>query len=386
MLDINKEPWMIPLETRCAMLNDAHEHGRKITMLIYEAPDTSTFRYRGYNILRATEKSSKWQSVYFFLNEIDKILEYLPIVDLLVVIRVKWIHNIDQIIYRAKEQKVKVLFDVDDLIFDINYLNMVTNTLNVNFSGERDYEFWFAHIGRIGYTASKADGFITTNKFLGERLKEKYNKPYNIIINSLNSEQINASEKLVSIKKKQKSKRPFTIGYFSGTPSHINDFKTVYLEIIELLNEFQDMQLNVVGFMDFPKEMKSLIDSKRVKFTPLVDFVELQRLIAQVDINIVPLVNNTFTNCKSELKFFEAAIVDTVTLATPTFTYKNSITDGVNGFLCNPGQWYEKIKRIYLEDIKCDTIIKNAHAYAIDNYYGSDFIKMIENCYDSFLC
>ena len=35
--------------------------------------------------------------------------------------------------------------------------------------------------------------------------------------------------------------------------------------------------------------------------------------------------NNKFTNCKSELKFFEAAIAETVTVASPTFNYKNAI-------------------------------------------------------------
>ncbi len=384
ILNKNSTPWEISLEDRCSLLRDAIAKNKKITLLLYEAPDTSTFRYRGYNMLQATKESEKWQSVYFFAYESETIIKILPLVQLLVIIRVKWTHTIDQIIYRAKAQNIKVLFDVDDLIFDINYLNMVTSTLNVHFGNERDYEFWFAYIGRIGFTASKVDGFITTNDYLGEKLKEKYNKPYRIIINSINQEQVEASEKCLNIKNKLKNKNPYTIGYFSGTPSHINDFKTIYPEIMELLKEFPKMQLSVVGFMEFPNEMNTFISEGRIIFTPLVDFIELQRLIAQVDINIVPLVNNTFTNCKSELKFFEAAIVNTITLATPTFTYKNCITDGVNGFLCKPGQWYEKIKNIYLGKVDCDIISRNAHEYSIDKYFGLRFVRMIEDCYEGF--
>jgi len=121
IINENRAPWEISLEDRCTLLRDAINKNKKVALLLYEAPDTSTFRYRGYNILRSTEKSEKWQSIYFFLNETDKILEILPLVHLLVVIRVRWTHDIDQIVYRAKSRNIKVLFDVDDLIFDINY-------------------------------------------------------------------------------------------------------------------------------------------------------------------------------------------------------------------------------------------------------------------------
>ena len=70
----------------------------------------------------------------------------------------------------------------------------------------------------------------------------------------------------------------------------------------------------------------------RIEFYPLQDFMNFQRLIAEVEINIAPLQDNTFTNCKSELKFFEAAICGTLTLATPTFSFRNSIVHGTTGF------------------------------------------------------
>lgn len=380
----NIEPWNLSLELRCSILRTELLKGKKITILLYEFPDTSTFRYRGYNIFKASQKSEEWSSIYFFLHEINEISSFLPLILLLVVIRVRWTHEVDEIIYKAKGAGVKVIFDVDDLIFDLNQLNVVTNTLNVDFASERDYEFWFGMISRIGFSASKADGFITTNSFLGDRLKEKYQKPYMIIPNSLNQEQLDASSKILSIKKRKKSINPFCIGYFSGTPSHINDFKVVSEELIELMNEFSGISLKIVGFMEFPESMTKLLKQNRVSFTPLVNFLELQRLIAEVDINIVPLVNNAFSNCKSELKYFEASIVETITLATPTYTYNNCINDGINGFLCKPGKWYERIKQIYSGKIDTVDIAQNAHMDAINNYSGSKIVQMIDESYNFF--
>lgn len=381
--DFDLEPWKISLGIRCKEFEQAIANNKKVSLMIYERADTSTFRYRCYNLYQWTQKSEQWQCIYFFLDEISTILKYLDKCAIVVIVRVRWEHCIDQIIYRAKQLGKKVIFDVDDLIFDINYLNLVTNTLNVHFAGERDYEFWFACISRIGFTASKADGFTCTNSFLGERLQNLYGKPYSIIPNSLNLEQIEISKRCVEAKEKQISQRPFTIGYFSGTPSHINDFKVVYRELAALLHDYPEMQLNVVGFMEFPEDLKTFIDAGRITFHPLVDFLELQRLMAEVDVNIVPLVNNTFTNCKSELKFFEGAIVNTITLATPIYTYANAIQNGVNGYLCNEGEWYEAIKNIFMNKENTDKLIKKAYQHAMINYSGNRFVNIIENAYNA---
>ncbi len=390
-LDIqqNRTPWEITLEKRIHILHKALEQGKRIALLIYEQADTSTFRYRGYNIMQQTLQSSKWQSVYFFMNEVSTILDLLEIIHLVVIIRVKWVHNLDQIVSRAKANGKKVLFDVDDMVFSIDHLNVVTNTLNVHFGSERDYEFWFAYISRIGFSASKADGFVTTNHFLGEQLEKTFKKPYRIIKNALNQEQLDVSaafakDKARQLARKRRAYEHFTIGYFSGTPSHINDFREAAPELALLLDKYPDMHLKVVGFMEFPSLMEAAIHRGQVFYTPLVDFLELQRLTAEVDVNIVPLVENTFTNCKSELKFFEAAIVYTPTIATPIYTYANCIKDGVNGFLCRPGQWFKTIEKVYNKEVDIPTIIQRAHEYAIQEYSGNVFTKQIEESYDAF--
>lgn len=380
----NREPWNIPLEQRLQTAAQAKRQGKKVAAMLYHHADTSTFRYRCYNVYQATLQSDLWQCVYFFMDELEALKSRLQEWDLLILARLKWEHPIDDLVRAAHDRGIPVLFEVDDLVCNIRYLKLVTNTLNVRFGGAADYDFWFADFSRLEYTASLADGFLTTNDFLGNKLAERFGKPYQVIPNSLNEQQMEVSEKCVQRKKLQTSQKPFTIGYFSGTPSHINDFKMIYREMIKLLEVYPDMVLQVVGFMEFPEAMQPLIQSGRVTFTPLVDFMELQRLIAQVDVNIVPLVQNTFTNCKSELKFFEAAAVETVTVATPTYTYANSVDDGVTGFLCRPGQWYERIVYLYEHPEAREKMAAAAREYCLNRYAGEAFLRQIEVAYNFF--
>ena len=95
--------------------------------------------------------------------------------------------------------------------------------------------------------------------------------------------------------------------------------------------------LRVVGFFDPHPQLAALRD--RIEVVPLQDFINLQRSIAEVEINIAPLQDNVFTNCKSELKFFEAAICGTLTLASPTFAFRKAIEHGRTGFLVAPHEW-----------------------------------------------
>jgi len=79
---------------------------------------------------------------------------------------------------------------------------------------------------------------------------------------------------------------------------------------------------------------------------PFVDFVSLQDETSRVDVNLVPLQSTPFSFSKSELKFFEAALVGTITLATPTPVFQNSIEEGVNGFLCSAERWERSLLEI----------------------------------------
>lgn len=380
----NRNPWIIPLEIRKKNVLEAYDQGIKPAILLYHTADTSTFRYRCYNLWQATSKSKKWRSVYFFINEVEDLIQLLPFCKILIFSRLKWELVLDRVIEVSHNLKIPILFDIDDLVCDPTIIRLLTNTLNAPLLGEKEYDFWFAYTSRLEFCARLTDGFITTNAFLGNRLSEKFGKPHQIIINSLNLEQLDISSRCRVLKSKQSSAHPFCIGYFSGTPSHVNDFRIVHQELIQLLSNYPEMELIVIGFMKFPNSMNKLINQGRIKFKPLVDFMELQRCIAEVDVNIVPLAQNAFTNCKSELKFFEAAIVDTPTIASPVYTYSNAINDQYNGFLCEPGMWYNKIESLYRDCGLVNTVTSAAREYCLKQYSGDHVLWQIEHAYDYF--
>ena len=115
---------------------------------------------------------------------------------------------------------------------------------------------------------------------------------------------------------------------------------------------------------------------------PFQTFTDLQVEQAKVDLNIVPLVNNQFSNCKSELKYFETAIVGTITCATPTYTYRQAITHGDNGYLCEAGEWLPVFEKIYAEGVSTEKkqyICKRA----LEEYGSKSQLKHLEYVFNT---
>lgn len=374
------DPWDIPYERRLRMLT---RRTRRIGYF-YERPDTSTFRYRVFNMVRALEVEAgcDTSAAWFHRDDIDKSLEFIDRCDALVIGRTRMSPSVDRMISRARRRGIRILFDTDDLVFDVRYARLIMETLAQDAEPEEAQNFWYAYFSRLGATLKQCDGVISTNDFLAEKIRNFHPDGYTKIIpNYLNEQQQSFSNSLYEVKKSNgfRSANAWHIGYFSGSPTHVLDFKVAAPAIRNLMKRYPKLRLVLVGFMELDASFEPLLD--RIDRFPLQDFMNLQRLIAQTEINIAPLQDNDFTNCKSELKYFEAAVVGTITVATPTYTFKQAIIDQKNGYLSFAQDWDEKLEgAVQLLKHRDDyaRMAEDAWMHTKSNYSWNGFGKTIE--------
>lgn len=379
---MNTTPWNIPLETRKKDVLESLKSGKKVALMLYPRVDqASSFRYRSYNIYQATKDSKKWQLVYFFTEEIDAAMELLPQCHLLIFGRIdKWSRELDNLKILASSNGIKVAFDLDDCVCGQKNIKTMFNVVSPD---TIDQDYWINTSAQFELVSLLADGFIATNDYLGKVLSDSHDgKPYQVIPNSLNAEQITYSTKFAD--KKLRYKDVFTIGYFSGSHTHATDFEVVYPELIKLLSDNHNFKLRIVGMLQLPKSAAKFIKRGQIEYVGMVDFLTLEKLMSEVDINIAPLADNVFANCKSELKFFESALVKTPTIASPTYAFSHSVQDGKTGFLCQPGEWTNAILNLYQNPDFAKTIAENAYKYALDNYSPAAILLQVEKVYDHY--
>ena len=359
-----QDPWSATFAERKATLLS----GDPRIAYYYARPDTSTFRYRTFNMIEALrhaepDASASWLTA----DDGSRAMEVLDDIDLLVVCRALYTPHVGALIARAKSLGKRVLFDVDDLVFDDRYTHLVMETLAQPVE-EHSLQFWFGYIARSGCTMRLCDGVITTNAFLAEKIRDFSGLPTWTVPNFLNRAQIDLSSRIRAAKQRSEWARDgqIDIGYFSGTPTHERDFALIEPALVTLLESNPAVRLRIVGF---PPQSELLAPfAHRIVTLPLQDFLNLQRVIGDVEISVVPLQDNEFGNCKSELKYFEAAIVGTITIATPTFTYRGVIDDGCNGYLATAQQWDDVLRERVAAVDGVRTVAERAAADALERY------------------
>jgi len=337
------DPWIVPLHERIKAL----ARGKRRVAYFYETANNSTFRYRAYNMVQVLndDKNSEISAGYFYLDDLHLIDQIADLADVLVICRSMYNQHINQLVIKFTVRGKRVLFDIDDFVFNVRYAHLVINTLDQDVDNPAVWHDWFACIGRLGETMRRCDGVITTNNYLAARAAEFSELPVSVVPNFINKEQLALSESLFRSKAASVFARDdkICLGYFSGSPSHALDYEIMTSALEEVLDNDPRVELIVVGYIEADPALRRF--GSRIKYQPLHDYVNLQRLISRVEFNLMPLQSNVFTNCKSELKYFDAAIVGTLSIASPTYTYAAAIQNGENGYIAQAHQWVSVIQR-----------------------------------------
>lgn len=360
------DPWAPTVAERIRRMSVEGAHR---VAYLYEVPDTSTFRYRVFNMVEALENDAVDAPIaasWFTRAELPILERLIGDIDTLVICRTRYTARLDSLVTRARAAGCRILFDVDDLIFDTRYVSLVLETLDRQ-PGEAMLDEWFAAMSRIGALLRLCDGAISTNHFLSERIEDFAQLPTWVVPNFLNALQLERSAEIRRTRHAPAtSNRVDSIGYFSGTPTHNRDFEMVSSALAGVMSRHSEVRLRIVGFLDIGSALAGFRD--RIDILPLTDFLTLQTLIGSTGLNIVPLQTNAFSNSKSELKYFEAAIVETPTLATPTYSFRLAIDNGVNGYLVDAYDWEDRLEQAVGGDLDLAGVAERGLEHALRWY------------------
>ena len=199
------------------------------------------------------------------------------------------------------EASVRTHVDYDDLIFDPD----VAKHSPLFIEGARSIEKVEDHFRLNMKAASYFDSFISSTRFLAERLRQLFPiKHLTILPNSL--------PRLFTCPVVSRFPDDIpTIGYYPGSNGHGEDFKLVKPALLEVLND-SNARLLIAGRLN-QRYYSELSDVHYVPFTTYNNYLSL---LARVDVSIAPLVDNVFSQCKSAVKLIESVAVGTPIVAT----------------------------------------------------------------------
>jgi len=280
------------------------------------------------------------------LHGVIDLVEAVPSYALFVLHRVPYGRDVEDFLRAAARAGKPVVFDTDDWVFDMAAATYVAALADMK---PDDQVLYREGLTRYRTTLSRCDGVLVSTAPLAERAAE-------LVANAHVTPNV-ASHDMVELSRLARTRRHLVaqerartgevvLAYLSGTPTHKRDFAEASGALARVLDAHPRARLLLVGHIEAPPELRRF--GERIAYLPLVPWQQLPEIMADVDVNLAPLErDNVFTECKSAIKYLEAALVGVPTVATPLADFRRVIEDGRNGLLAStPDEWHDALTRL----------------------------------------
>ena len=260
---------------------------------------------------------------------------------LVIFYRVPFTQEMQSLYAEAKRLGIKIGFDIDDLVFDIEEYSRNSNLLALPKDVQKSL-LNGAHSYQQALAA--ADFSIASTPHLADFMRKYCKGPCYIIPNCICRAKGEAA-------KAEAFRFPLgldgrtVIGYGSGTSTHNEDFKLCANAVLRIMRDFPDVIFVLHGLLELPEAFDEVND--RIIRIPFVPFTEYSAALARFDVNLIPLEGGLFNDCKSNIKYLEASRMSVPSVASPCAEFKSVISNGENGYIAtDENEWYAALRRL----------------------------------------
>ena len=297
-------------------------------------------------------------------SEIPRSLDIIAGCEILSLWRIPWSSDLGAAIDACRMNGGQIVFDVDDLMIRPELARAkVIDGIRINRFDEAETAKLFQ---RVQQTMLAADVCVTTTNELATQMR-LFGKPVVVMPNGYD-EHTFATARLADRRRQAEAPANVVrIGYASGSLTHQKDFQACYPAVVSALKRHPHLRLVLfrddnntpcLEISEFP-ELASL--KSQIEWRELVGIEELPSELARFDINIIPLeIGNVFTESKSELKFFEAALAGVCSIASPTGPFRRIIRNGETGLLASTTEEWDH----HLESLISNQALRKQFAQA----------------------
>ena len=246
---------------------------------------------------------------------------------------------IEQLLDWCHARDIAVGFDIDDLIFDPELMDRGGIRFIADLAPEARTR-WLQDARAYQRTMAAADFCIVSTEQLAEHAR-RFNAQVTVIENGFNPDVLALSDYWRCHRERDPVVR---IGYASGTATHDADFATIVRPLAKALAGNADWRFTALGALS-RQTYESVVPAAQVEVRAGVEHVNFAYELARFDVNLIPLEHrNAFCDAKSPLKYFEAALVGTPTVAVHNPVYADLIEHGHNGLLAaTDDEWLDSI-------------------------------------------
>lgn len=252
-----------------------------------------------------------------------------------------------QIVVKAAQLGKKIIFEIDDLLFDL------PEFLSHHEAGLSGY------LGLLQKTLPMVSCVTVTTKRLGLQM-EQFGRPVAIIPNCVESGEL----KSINSSTWQNGVATLIV---ASTDSVLVDF---ILPAITQITKRQDFAIKVLVIGPPGNAFESAgVKCERV---PILNYAEFKAFIRTIEnpIGIIPLENSLFSSCKSAVKYFDYSLAGIPVICSNFPPYSDVIINGVTGLLVNneTEKWIIAIEQLIASVEERKTLVTQAKVLVEKDY------------------
>ena len=163
---------------------------------------------------------------------------------------------------------------------------------------------------------------------------------------------------------------------WAGSGGHRPDVRMVSPFLTELLNEFDDLEIELAG-----AKPDWILPHARIHMPEFVRIEDYPTRLSRFDIGIAPLLENQFNRLKSDLKFLEYGILGIPAVYSKSPSYERSVKHGKSGFLAAKRKDWLRHLRALIRDADLRAEIGGEARKFAETRLISDNIHLWEEAY-----
>lgn len=296
-------------------------------------------------------------------SDIEMLRQKLHMVDLVLFYRVPAYPRILELMRRAKALKKLVVYDVDDLIFDRAQLSHKFQQTSAQLN-DSDIQGILDGADLYKSAIQQASYGIASTPALQREVASLVEQGKCYLLPNGLDHTISEIRNFPTIKTDDER---VTIFYGSGTKTHDEDFATISQALSKIMTDYDFVHLTIVGHLSLPLSLH--VFSDRIQRLPLMDFQSFLYCLKHADIAIAPLESGKFADCKSEIKWLEAACFAVPAVVTKTARYEQVIEQGKTGFMAEGDeQWLAALSDLVSQSSLRKKVGLAAQGYAQKQY------------------
>ena len=267
----------------------------------------------------------------------------------------------------ALRLKLKIGYDIDDPIFDKEIYSQNTN---LNFLDKGEKKQLIKNAKHYASILRQCD-FVTTSTPFMKEILHKYTKG-NVYIwrNLMDAQSLNAAKVAMQLAERNTDPNKFVLGYMSGSRAHEADFEIVIDAIETILDKYSQVDFYIVGYAKLAKSLSKKF-GKRVIHIEFSEYYAYMASFLKFDLNIIPLVQNQFNECKSAIRYLESSLLEVPSLVTYIGDFKHIIKHKETGIFVyknTTAEWVSTIEWSIENKENLHTIGKAAKENTLSNY------------------